>query len=93
MAFRKIRTMGGCSYQSGGDGINFDFDRKFGYRVMSDISGFSVPASEITMGTGIREGLLISRQDYEKYDEQLIIEPRSDDISVPYSRVRDQDYQ
>ena len=56
--------------------------------VISDISGFKFPASEMMKLTGEQEGLLVHRSEWNPAHPQLKIRAREDDQSVTNVRLR-----
>lgn len=56
--------------------------------VISDISGFKFPASEMIKLTGEQAGLLVHRSEWNPAHPQLKIRAREDDQSVTNVRLR-----
>ncbi|HHZ70966.1 MAG TPA: hypothetical protein EYN54_11965 [Methylococcaceae bacterium] len=56
--------------------------------VISDISGFKYPASEMMKLTGDQAGLLVHRSEWNPAHPQLKIHPRKDDQTVKNVRLR-----
>ena len=59
--------------------------------VISDISGFKFPASEMKKLTGEQAGLLVHNSEWNPAHPQLRIRARSDDQSVSNVRLRTDD--
>ena len=59
--------------------------------VISDISGFKHPASEMRKLTGEQAGLLVHKSEWNPEHPQLKIKARSDDQSVTNVRLRPDD--
>lgn len=59
--------------------------------VISDISGFKFPASEMKKLTGERAGLLVHISEWNPAHPQLKIKAREDDESVTNVRLRTPD--
>jgi hypothetical protein len=59
--------------------------------VISDISGFKFPASEMKKLTGEQAGLLVHNSEWNPAHPQLRIRARSDDQSVTNVRLRTTD--
>tara|TARA_R110000822_G_scaffold66315_2_gene162039 strand:- start:966 stop:1208 length:243 start_codon:yes stop_codon:yes gene_type:complete len=56
--------------------------------VISDISGFKFPASEMKKLTGEQSGLLVHKSEWNPAHPQLKIRARKDDQSVTNVRLR-----
>jgi len=59
--------------------------------VISDISGFKYPASEMKKLTGEQAGLLVHKSEWNPSHPQLSIKSREDDQSVTNVRLRPTD--
>lgn len=59
--------------------------------VISDISGFKFPSSEMMKLTGEKEGLLVHKSEWNPEHPQLKIRARTDDQSVKNVRLRPDD--
>jgi len=56
------------------------------YTFICDLSGRRYPSSDMRFATGINDGLVVSVDTLEEFDEQLNIESHPDDTAVNISR-------